>query len=86
MLRCGEFSPVIALCGTSPGGTLTDADRKEGVRDDVWSGKPSAKRPNTADKNLTLLHNMAFTDFNWNLNKLLVFCWPNNLGGELCAW
>lgn len=49
-LRWGNFSPLIALCGTSPGGTLTAVEA--GVYD-VLSEKPLAKRPSTTDKNLT---------------------------------
>lgn len=49
-LRWGNFSPLIALCGTSPGGTLTAVEA--GVYD-LLSEKPLAKRPSTTDKNLT---------------------------------
>lgn len=50
-LKRGCFSPVIALSGGSPGGRVTAAEARRCY--DAPSQKSSAKKPNTADENLT---------------------------------
>lgn len=50
-LKRGHFSPVIALCGSSPRGSVTAAEARRCY--DAPSQKSSAKMPNAADENLT---------------------------------
>lgn len=63
-LRWGHFSPVIALCGTSPGGTMTAA---EGRHIMIYCPRsPWPKMPNTADENLTYCSKTT-----WEMHKSL---------------
>lgn len=50
-LKRGHFSPAIALCGSSPRGSVTAAEARRCY--DAPSQKSSAKMPNAADENLT---------------------------------
>lgn len=50
-LKRGHFSPVIALCGIGPGGSVTAVEARRCY--DAPSQKSSAGMPNTADENLT---------------------------------
>lgn len=52
-LKRGHFSPVIALRGRSPGGSVTAAEARRCY--DAPSQKSSAKMPNAADEKFDIL-------------------------------